>query len=187
MTSKTTILLTALSAALLIPTQALALSKEDASTLAESSETTLEAFQKETSDSTPLIDGAKGILVCPKITKGGFIAGIQSGKCSLMVDGAVVNYYRTSAAKFGFLAGVETYSMILLFTEQAALDTFRAGDREWEVGADASVAVAKIGAGGSIDTTNLKQAIVAFLFGQKGLMADLSLNGTTFKKIEVED
>lgn len=179
----------ALAAALvaLVTTPASALTQDEADKLAKSASATLERFEKETSDSKPMLEGAKGILVCPKITKGGFIAGIQSGKCALMVDGEVANYYRTSAAKFGFLAGVETYSMILLFNQQAELDKFRAGDREWEVGADASVAIAKIGKGGSLDTTNLKQAIVAFIFGQKGLMADLSLNGTTFKKLTIDE
>ncbi len=47
----------------------------------------------------------------------------------------------------------------------------RTGEREWELGVDASVAVAKIGAGGDIDATNLKNDIVSFIFGQAGLIA----------------
>jgi lipid-binding SYLF domain-containing protein len=68
----------------------------------------------------------------------------------------------------------------------AALAKFTSGDREWEVGADASVAIAKIGAGASLDTTNLKQAVVAFIFGERGLMADLSLEGSRFKKQDLK-
>jgi lipid-binding SYLF domain-containing protein len=48
------------------------------------------------------------------------------------------------------------------------------------------VAIAKVGAGGSLDTTNLKSDIVSFIFGEKGLMADASLEGSRFKKQEIK-
>lgn len=158
----------------------------DATELGTESTVALTTFQSETSDAKTLLDNAKGILVCPKITKGGFIVGVEGGKCEMRLGDKVVEYYRTRAAKAGLLAGLQSYSMILVFNEQAALDTFRTGDREWEVGVDASVAVAKKGASGKLDTTNWQEAIVAFVFGEKGLMADLSLEGSNFKKIEVE-
>ena len=72
-----------------------------------------------------------------------------------------VEYYRTRSGKLGLLAGIQSYSMILVFNQQAALDTFRTGDREWEVGVDASVAVAEVGASGKMDTTNLQEAKVS--------------------------
>jgi lipid-binding SYLF domain-containing protein len=54
------------------------------------------------------------------------------------------------------------------------------------MGVDASVAVAKVGAGGALDTTNLKKDIVSFIFGEKGLMGDVSFSGSRFKKNDVE-
>jgi lipid-binding SYLF domain-containing protein len=71
--------------------------------------------------------------------------------------------------------------MILALNTDAAVDKFTKNDREWEMGVDASVAVAKVGAGGALDTTNLKTAIVVFLFGEKGLMGDVSFQGSRFK------
>lgn len=159
----------------------------DAAELETQASAAVSAFQSETSGAETLLNNAKGILVCPKITKGGFIVGVEGGKCSLRVAGETVEYYRTRSGKLGLLAGIQSYSMILVFNQQAALDTFRTGDREWEVGVDASVAVAEVGASGKMDTTNLQEAIVAFVFGEKGLMADLSLEGSNFKKIEVKD
>jgi lipid-binding SYLF domain-containing protein len=164
-------------------------------TIDKSSETTklesdasaaLARFQSETSGEEALLRAAKGLLICPKITKGGFIVGVEGGKCALQVGGQTVDYYSNQAGKFGLLAGVQWYSMILVFNDQAALNTFRAGKREWEVGVDASVAVAKVGATGSLDTSNLRQSIVAFTFGERGLMGDVSLQGSTFKKLEVK-
>jgi len=66
------------------------------------------------------------------------------------------------------------------------LAKFTSGEREWEFGVDASVAVAKVGAGGDIDTTNLKNDIVSFIFGDKGLIGDLTWQGSRFKKLAVK-
>lgn len=163
-----------------------AFTADDAKKLESEAAQTVARFQKETSGAETLLNNAKGILVCPEITKGGLIAGVEGGKCVLQVNGDTVGYYANRAVKFGLLAGVQWYSLILVFNQQAALDTFRTGEREFEVGVDASVAVAKIGAGGSLDTTNLQEAIVVFSFGQQGLMGDLSIEGATFKKLEIE-
>ena len=158
----------------------------DAAELDKDATAAVARFQSETSDSEALLDHAKAILVCPKITKGGFIIGVEGGKCVLREGGKTVEYYANRAGKFGWLAGIQWYSLILVFNDQAALDKFRTGEHEWEVGVDASVAVAKVGASGSLDTTNLQEPIVAYTFGEKGLMADISLEGAVFKKLKVE-
>ena len=55
---------------------------------------------------------------------------------------------------------------------------FTSGSREWELGVEASVAVAKMAADGALDTTNLRKDIVSFIFGGKGLMGDLSFESS---------
>jgi lipid-binding SYLF domain-containing protein len=159
---------------------------QEATVLDAAAKDTLTKFKAETVGAEAVIANAKGVLVCPKITKGGFIVGVQGGECVLYSGAPPPLYYSTSAVKVGFLAGVESYSMILALNTDTALAKFTSGDREWEVGADASVAIATMGAGASLDTTNLKQAIVAFIFGERGLMADLSLEGSRFKKQDLK-
>jgi lipid-binding SYLF domain-containing protein len=66
-----------------------------------------------------------------------------------------------------------------------ATAAFTAADAA-ELDKDATAAVAKVGASGSLDTTNLQEPVVAYTFGEKGLMADLSLEGAVFKKLEVK-
>jgi lipid-binding SYLF domain-containing protein len=149
--------------------------------------TALATFNDDVTGAKVLIENAKGLLICPKITKGGFIIGVESGKCVMEVGGEAVDYYSNKAAKVGLLAGLQQYSMILVFNDQAALDKFREGDRKWEVGADLSVTVAKIGATGKLDTTKMQAAVVALVFGEKGLMGDLSLEGSNFKKLTIEE
>ena len=159
---------------------------KDAAELDGKAKATLTKFQAETKGSEAAFANAKGILVCPKITKGGFVLGIESGNCVLTKGSPKPLYYGTSALKGGLLAGIESYSMILVLNTDKALANFTSGSREWEVGADASVAVAKVGAGGSLDTTNLKKDIVSFIFGAKGLMGDASFEGSRFKKHDVK-
>ena len=52
-----------------------------------------------------------------------------------------------------------------------------------EAGVDGSVALVELGAGGSLDTSNIKDPIVGFVFGNKGLMYNLTLEGSKFTKL----
>jgi len=156
----------------------------DAAKLDAEVNATMATFLKEQPDASDIMGKARGTLVCPKITKGGFGFGAAHGKCELFVSGQTKDYYGYSAVKWGFLAGISSYSLIMVFNDEAALGKFRSDNREWEVGADVNVAVAKKGAGGVLDTNNVKEPVVAFIFGEKGLMADASLKGGRFKKLD---
>ena len=176
-----------LTLAVILAGQAVAdITAKEATELNAQAKATLAKFKADTKGSDAVFANAKGTLVCPKITKGGLIVGVEGGHCVLTSGSAKPLYYSTSAVKAGLLAGVQSYSMILVFNSAEALKKFTSGTQEWEVGADASVAVAKVGAGGALDTTNLKSDIVSFIFGGKGLMADVSLEGSRFKKQEVK-
>ena len=120
---------------------------QEATVLDAAAKDTLTKFKAETVGAEAVIANAKGVLVCPKITKGGFIIGVEGGECVLYSGASRPLYYSTSAVKVGFLAGIESYSMILALNTDTALAKFTSGDREWEVGADASVAIATMGAG----------------------------------------
>jgi lipid-binding SYLF domain-containing protein len=131
---------------------------QEATALDATAKATLTQFKAETKGAEAVIANAKGVLVCPKITKGGFIIGVEGGNCVLYSGASLPLYYSTTAVKAGLLAGVESYSMILVMNTDTALAKFTSGDREWEVGADASVAIAKMGAGAALDTTNRKRS-----------------------------
>jgi len=89
---------------------------------------------------------AKGVLVFPKVFKAGFGFGGEYGEGALRIKGKTVDYYSTAAASFGFQIGVQKKSIILLFTQQAALKHFRESSG-WKAGVDGSVALATLGAG----------------------------------------
>ncbi len=124
---------------------------------------------------------AKGMLVFPNVTKAGFGVGGERGNGALLVDGELVDYYTTTSASIGFQIGAQTRSQIILFMNDQVLDSFQ-NSQGWEVGVDASVAIATLGAGGEIDTETAKHPVIGFIFGNKGLMYNLSLEGTKVSK-----
>ena len=144
-------------------------------------ESTLDLF-KAKKGSDAVLKKASGLLVFPSIVKGGFGIGGEFGEGALLVDGATDGYYNTVSGSWGFQIGLQKKSMILAFMDKGALTRFQ-NSAGWKIGADASVAVIAVGADGSIDTAKLNQPIIAFVFDQKGLMYNLTLEGTKITKI----
>lgn len=143
----------------------------------------LQRFENEVGGGKEFLRSAKGVLVFPSVIKAGIGIGGEYGEGALRVGGKTVDYYSTAAASIGFQLGAQSKSVILIFMQQDALDQFRKSEG-WKVGVDGSVALIKIGAGGSIDTANIKDPIVGFVFGQKGLMYNLTLEGSKFTRLK---
>lgn len=125
---------------------------------------------------------AAGVLVFPRVTKGG--AGIAGtyGEGALVVHGRTVAYYKLTAASLGATLGVAQRREVVLFMTEGARDRFVLS-HGWTIGADAGVAVVSMGAGGQYDTETLRKSILTFVFGEKGLIGDVSLEGTKISKI----
>jgi lipid-binding SYLF domain-containing protein len=69
-----------------------------------------------------LLQKALGVLIFPKIIKGGLIIGGEYGEGALRENGKTVRYYSIAAASLGLQAGGQSFSYALLFMKQAALD-----------------------------------------------------------------
>jgi lipid-binding SYLF domain-containing protein len=131
-----------------------------------------------------LIHKAAGILVFPRVYKAGFVLGGGVGEGALQIHGQTVQYYRTTSLSYGFQLGVQWRTEIVMFMTTEALDKFRAGNG-WQAGIDGSIAIIAFGVGNSIDTDNIQQPIIGFIFDDKGLMFDLSLKGNKYWRIDV--
>ena len=130
-----------------------------------------------------LINKSKAYLVFPTVVKAGFGVGGEYGEGILMANnGVVLGYYSTAAASIGFQLGVQKKSVAIAFLTDAAVNNFINADG-WEVGVDGSVALVTLAASGSIDTTTANKPMVGFIFGEKGLMYNLTLEGSKFSKI----
>jgi lipid-binding SYLF domain-containing protein len=125
---------------------------------------------------------AKGVLVLPGVFKAGLIVGGEYGEGALRIGGRTVDYYSIAAGSFGLQIGAQKKNVIIVFMDEGALKSFRAS-AGWKVGVDGSVAAINIGAGASIDTTQIKDTIVSVIFDQKGLMANATLEGAKLTRI----
>ena len=146
----------------------------------------IDRFHKEVLGSEELVKKSNGILVFPKVYKAGFGIGGEYGEGALRIDGKTVDYYNTAAASIGFQLGAQVKTVILVFMKESTLKDFRSSDG-WEAGVDGSVALITLGMGDSLDTTNVKDPIVGFILGQKGLMYNLTLEGSKFTKMDKTD
>jgi len=143
----------------------------------------IERFYKQVAGASEFVKASKGILVMPNVVKGAFIIGGEYGQGALRIGGKSVDYYNTVSGSIGLQIGGEAKDIILLFMTEEALKKFRAS-KGWEAGVDGNVALISVGAGQRADTTTSKDPIVGFVFDAKGLIADISLKGAKFSKID---
>ncbi|CAM4153573.1 YSC84-related protein [Bordetella muralis] len=166
------------------PDKASASAAEQRQEINSGTDATLTKLYEASPQSKALVERAKGVLVFPSVLSASFIVGAQHGKGVLRVGGVDSGYYSTTAGSIGFQAGAQSKAVILLFMTDEALQKFRNSDG-WTVGADATVAVAHVGANGSIDTNTAQQPIVGFVLNNGGLMAGVSLEGAKIAKLDL--
>ncbi|MBO6604218.1 MULTISPECIES: YSC84-related protein [Paracoccaceae] len=125
---------------------------------------------------------AAGMLVMPLVTQAGFGFGGSYGRGALRINGASVDYYSAVSGSFGFQIGAQQYAHTLFFMTDAALNEFRRSSG-WAVGADVQYAVTDQGANLGVDTTTLLDPVIAVIYGQAGLIAGATLEGTRYSRI----
>ena len=149
-------------------------------------ESSLNRFTEEIQGAESYLEGARGILVIPRMWKAGVLLGFEFGEGALIVDGIKIQYYKALTTSVGLQIGVGSKDLIVLFFDDTAMDNFLYSSG-WEVGVDGAVALFSLGAAGAVDTNTFKDPIVGFVFGQKGLIAGVSIEGTKFTKIWPDD
>lgn len=143
----------------------------------------LDQFKKEVRGGEAFLKNAKGVLVFPDVIKAGFGIGGEYGEGALRVGGKTVDYYNTAAASIGFQLGAQSKTIVLVFLDKDSLKKFQ-NSEGWKAGVDGSVALVTLGAGEAIDSTNIQDPIVGFVFSNKGLMYNLTLEGSKFTKLK---
>lgn len=146
-------------------------------------DTALSVFKDKVFGAKEMLSKAKGVLVLAPVIRGGIGLGAEYGTGALRIKGKTVDYYNTISGSIGFQLGGQAKKMYLLFMEDQSLRDFRKSDG-WKAGVDGSVALITIGADGSVDTTKTNAPIIAFVLDQKGLMYNLTIEGSKFNKIK---
>ena len=147
---------------------------------------TLERFYTQVKDGREVAKRAKGLLILPNVGKGAFIVGAEYGRGALRVGGKTVDYYSMFTGSIGFQFGGEAKDIIIAFNTDEALKQFRTA-KGWEAGVDGNVALFTMGGGENTLSAMNEHPVLAFVFDVKGLIADLSIKGAKFTKLNLED
>lgn len=135
-----------------------------------------------------LASKAKAVLVFPHILKAGFMFGGQIGEGAmrtgnLLSGGKTVGYYNSVAASYGFQAGVQTFSYAMFLMNNEAIDALN-NTAGFELGVGPSIVILDKGGAKSLTTTTLTEDAYVFIFGQKGLMAGVGVQGSKITRID---
>ena len=144
---------------------------------------TLKQFAKQVAGGNEFLKSAKGVLIFPNVIKAGVGIGGEYGEGALRIGGKTVGYYNIASASVGFQLGAQARSVIIAFMQEKALNDFRKSSG-WKAGVDGSVALVNVGAEKSLDTLDVRNPIVGFVFGTKGLMYNLTLEGSKISKLD---
>ena len=155
----------------------------DAAKIDRDANAALALLNRTTPAAARLAPQAKAIRIFPSMVKAGFIVGAQHGTGALRKGGKTVAYYRMNAASYGLQAGVQSFSYAMfLMTDEAV--AYLDKSQGWEIGVGPSVVIVDAGMGKTLTTTTAKDDVYGFIFGQKGLMAGLGLQGSKITQID---
>ena len=149
----------------LAPSPALAASPEG---LESDAQAALKSLYGSTPTAKTLGDAAKGIMVFPNIVKAGFIFGAQYGEGELL--------------KRDQMAGIQGFAYAMFFMTDSALN-YLENSAGFELGVGPNIVVVDAGMAKTITTTTGRDDVYAFIFGQKGLMAGIGLQGSKITRV----
>lgn len=160
-----------------------AVANASAPQIASESRAALRDLYRENLKARALGAHAKGILVFPNITKGGFMVGGMGGNGALIrPDGTIREFYQTGGLSYGFQAGVQKYGYALFLMDNEAFANINRKDG-WEIGSSPSLVIVDEGKAASLSTTTIDKGTYAFFFNQRGLMGGLGLQGSKITRI----
>jgi lipid-binding SYLF domain-containing protein len=145
-------------------------------------EAALRQMENELPFTQTLVDNAAGMLVMPKITKGGLFVGASYGEGSLIVGVAPVDYYSIVAGSFGLQIGVQQIAQVLFFMDENSLQKFRSKPG-WTLGADLEYTLIGNADAAGLDTNTARDGVYGIVFGQAGLLIGASLEGSKYNRI----
>ncbi|TAL33691.1 MAG: twin-arginine translocation pathway signal protein [Alphaproteobacteria bacterium] len=143
----------------------------------------LQKLYKHNELAASLAGKSKAVLVFPNIVKAGLIFGGSYGEGALITAGKTEAYYNSVSGSWGLQAGAQSYGyVVFLITDSAVKSVHKT--KGWEVGVGPTVVIVDEGVAKNLSTTTLKDDAYAFIFGQQGLMAGISLEGSKISKIK---
>jgi lipid-binding SYLF domain-containing protein len=125
-----------------------------------------------------MVDRARGMLIVPNLTKGGFIFGAEGGDGVLVAKTATgwsePAFYGMGSASFGLQAGLEKAEIVMLIMSDKAMSALQTGS--FKVGAGAGLTVATLSGGAEAATGD-----IVVWTSATGAYGGLTLNGSSIK------
>jgi SH3 domain-containing YSC84-like protein 1 len=136
-----------------------------------------------------LMREARGVLIVPRLFKGGFIVGGEGGTGVLLVRGSGNSwsdpaFYAIGSASFGLQAGLEQSGTVLLVMTQKGLDALMRD--QFKVGAQAGIAVANLGSGVEGAISGAGRPDIVVWSSSSGVYGGIALDGSVIRP-QVED
>jgi lipid-binding SYLF domain-containing protein len=142
----------------------------------------LSVFYNEVNGGKKYLEKAAGYVVFSDVKEAGFFFGGKYGEGALRVNGQTKGYFSITAASMGFQAGMQTYSLVIVFTSESALKKFM-NDDDWETEMDFNVAMADWNNDEELDDVDFGSNMVGFVFDSTGMMGNFTMEGTRFERI----
>lgn len=147
----------------------------------------LTEFYYEVPNGEKFLADAKGYVVFPNVNEAGFFIGGKYGEGVLIVNGEMKSYHSITAASMGFQIGMQTYSLIIAFTSDKALQNFISDDDDWETDMDTKIIMAEWTTDDDVNEVDYGVSMVGFAFDSTGMMGKFSMEGTKFESINPDD
>lgn len=174
-------LLAGTAALALMPLPALAQAEQQA--LVDRATLTVNEFMRDqhAADVRGVARRARAVMVFPRVFRGGFIIGGEGGLGVLLARDGAGNwsspaFYGLGSGSIGLQIGVSDSQIMLFIMNDRALNAVL--QSQFKFGADASIAVATIGAGVEGSTTAALRADIVAVARSRGLFAGITMGGS---------
>jgi lipid-binding SYLF domain-containing protein len=150
-------------------------SSDDRSELLQDANSALSEARSGSSSFDSIIRNAPAYAVFPSVGKGGAGVGGAYGRGIVYKNGTAIGYADLSQATIGAQLGGQTYTQILVFETEHALDRFRQGN--YEFGAQATAVALQSGRG---TNAKFRDGIAVFTMAERGMMVEAAVGGQKF-------
>jgi lipid-binding SYLF domain-containing protein len=132
-------------------------------------------------DPRVMLQRSRGVMICPRVFKAGLFFGGEGGACVLLARAgngtwSYPAFFGMGSGSFGLQIGIQDSQFVMLIMTEKGLHAVM--DSQFKFGADASIAVATLGAGVQGSTTGALGADIIAFSQSRGLYGGISLEGS---------
>ena len=157
--------------------------QSDEQTLVDRSTLALQDMVNQSLSDDPrrMLGRARAVMICPRVFKAGFFFGGEGGACVLLARAgngtwSYPAFYGMGSGSFGFQIGIQDAQFVMMIMTEKGLRAVL--DSQFKLGADASLAIATIGAGIQGSTTAALGADIIAFSQTRGLYGGVSIEGS---------